>query len=122
MKYRWLILVLAATCGLSAGNLNAQTTNSSNQQQYGTGNWLNYPYGTRVYGNGTISTPKSGLIAPSVAVPRSDGSTTYYYPNGTRITIDKNTLNPTGTVLSPGINGGIRDNRLTNPNNYLQNR
>lgn len=37
MKYRWLILVLAATCGLSAGNVKAQTTNSSNQQQYGSG-------------------------------------------------------------------------------------
>lgn len=122
MKYRWLILVLAATCGLSAVNVKAQTTNSSNQQQYGSGNLLNYPFGTRVYGNGVISTPKSGLIAPTVAVPRGDGSTTYYYRNGTQITIDRNTNNPTGTVLYPGVNGGIRDNRLTNPNNYRQNR
>ncbi|MBE9228435.1 hypothetical protein IQ264_23730 [Phormidium sp. LEGE 05292] len=122
MKYGWLTLVLAVACGLSAVNVNAQTTNSSNQQQYGSGNLLNYPPGTRVYGNGTISTPRSGIISPTVAVPRGNGSTTYYYPNGTQITIDKNTINPTGTFISPGINGGIRDNRLTNPNNYLLNR
>ncbi|MFB2837657.1 hypothetical protein [Floridanema evergladense] len=123
MKYQWLILVLVAISGLSAANVKAQTSNSSNRQ-YGSGNWLNYPYGTRVYGNGMISTPNSGVISPNVAVPRSDGSTTYYYPNGTQITIDRNNnnINPAGTPLYPGVNGGIRDNRLTNPNNSPQNQ
>ncbi len=123
MKYIRLILLGAVISVLSVGNVNAQTTtNASDRQQNGMGNWLNYPSGTRLYRNGTISSPNSGLISPTVAVPRGDGSTTYYYPNGTRITIDKNTMNPAGTTLYPGVNGGIRDSRRELPNNILQNR
>ena len=123
MKYKWVILLLAAISALPVVNVNAQTRiNSSVQQQNGAGNLLNYPYGSRLYGNGTISSPRSGLISPSVAVPRGNGSTTYYYPDGTYITIDKNTINPTGTTLYPGMNGGIRDRRLTNPSNFPQRR
>ncbi|MFB2897735.1 hypothetical protein ACE1CI_32870 [Aerosakkonemataceae cyanobacterium BLCC-F50] len=65
----------------------------------------------------------TAIDSPSVAVPRADGSTTYYYRNGTQITIDRNnTTNPAGTPLYPGVNGGITDNRLTNPNNSPQNQ
>ena len=119
LKYRWLIWLLAATSSLS---VNAQTTTNLSGQQNGSGNWLNYPYGTRLYPNGTISTPRSRAISPSVAVPRGNGSTTYYYPDGTQITVDTNTINPAGTTISPGINGGLRDSNLRNPNNFPYNQ
>lgn len=122
MKYRRIVLLLAAISSLSAVNVSAQTTNSSGQQQNGSGNWLNYPYGTRVYRNGTISSPTSRPVTPSVAIPRGNGSTTYYYPDGTQITIEQNRISPNGTSLSPGINGGIRDGRLINPYYFPQNR
>lgn len=72
----------------------------------GVGNSLNYPSGTRIYNNGSINTPNGRVIYPSVTIKNGNGSNTYYYSNGTRVTTDKNTVNPSGTFLIQGINGG----------------
>ena len=105
---------------ISTGAVYAQTTRSTSPLPGGTGNMLNYPLGTRLYPNGTIISPKGEALFPNNAIQRADGSTTYYYPNGTRVTTRKDDpINSTGTYLSPGINGGLRQN-LNPP--YNQNR
>lgn len=58
-----------------------------------------YPYGSRINPNGTISAPTGERTIPSVSVQRGDGSTSYYYPDGSRITIDRSTIRPTGTLI-----------------------
>jgi hypothetical protein len=110
---------LAIMLGLSTATVaNAQlTTNPSTFD--GIGNSLNYPIGTRVHSNGTISTPNA-ITYPSVRVPRGDGKTTYYYSNGTNITIQNNQINSTGTYLRPGANGGLTNNIYTYPQ-YIPN-
>jgi hypothetical protein len=87
----------------------------------GIGNSLNYPTGTRVYPYGTISAPNGGITYPSVTVPRGDGTSTYYYPNGTNLTIQPNQTNPTGTYIYPGANGGLTNNTYLKPQ-YFPNR
>ena len=59
----------------------------------------NYPYGSRLEQNGTISTPQGGTTVPNVTINRGDGSTSYYYRNGSRINIKRTTIPPTGTVI-----------------------
>jgi hypothetical protein len=100
--------LIAVSLGMAtAMEANAQT---NDRPANGVGNQPTYPSGSRVYSNGRISLPNGGNLYPNVAVPRGDGSTTYYYPNGTRITIPKKGINPVGTYLSPSSpNGGLRD-------------
>jgi hypothetical protein len=75
-----------------------------------TGNWLNYQYGTRIYPNGVINNPTTGLIYPSVTIKNGNGSITHYYQNGTRINTNGTTISPSGTFLIPGSrNGGLRN-------------
>lgn len=92
----------------------AKAQNSQNGG--GNGALSNYPYGTRIYQSGTIVTPNGQRVVPAVTVPRGDGSTTYYYPNGSSMTVNRQAVEPTGSVLTPGsLNGGIQDNRTTIP-------
>ncbi len=109
------ILSLASTQSMVI----AQITPSGNANQ-GVGNSLDYPSGTRIYNNGSINTPNGRVIYPSVTIKNGNGSNTYYYSNGTRITTDKNTVNPSGTFLIQGINGGlnnrVRINSIQNGN------
>jgi hypothetical protein len=115
MTKRFLYSSLVALL-LGTGVTTAAHAQSTRQPSSGVGNQLNYPPGSRVYPSGRISTP-NGIIAPSVAVPRGDGSTTYYYPNGTRIDVPNRGGNPLGTYLRPNTpNGGLRDS--TRPNLY----
>ena len=67
------------------------------QNPYGTAS--SYPYGSYINESGAITTPRGQVIPPSVGVNNGDGSTTYYYPNGTSITIDKTKLPTTGGTL-----------------------
>ncbi|GAB1542344.1 hypothetical protein NUACC21_50180 [Scytonema sp. NUACC21] len=93
----------------------AQSNRSSYPSQ-GTGNYLNYPSGTRVYPNGRITTPTGGTIYPSNTIDNGNGSKTYYYQNGTRVIIRKETVNNGGAFLSPNSsNGGLP----TSPNQTL---
>ena len=71
--------------------------NPATQNLYGTAS--SYPYGSRVNELGWISTPRGQMMYPSVGTNNGDGSTTYYYPNGARITIDKTKLPASGAVL-----------------------
>lgn len=59
----------------------------------------NYPYGTRIDTNGNISLPRSKRITPSVSIPHGDGSTSYYYRDGSRVTIERSTIPTTGTRI-----------------------
>jgi hypothetical protein len=78
-----------------------------------TGNWLNYPYGTRVYSDGAVQTPRGDRLTPAAVIPHGDGSTTYYYSNGTHLTVNENTINPLGTPLRTGtVNGGLNQGSL----------
>ena len=111
--------LLSIIFGISTTTVaNAQLTTNPPAPN-GIGNSLNYPTGTRVYSNGTISAP-SGITYPSVTVPRGDGTTTYYYPNGTNITIQSNQNNPTGTYIYPGANGGLTNNIYLNPQYFAR--
>jgi hypothetical protein len=58
-----------------------------------------YPYGSRINGSGIISSPQGQVTLPNVRVNNGDGSTTYYYQNGSSITIDKTKLPGTGAPL-----------------------
>ncbi len=57
-----------------------------------------YPQGSRINPNGTISTPRGNRTSPSVTIKNGDGSTSYYYRDGSRITVDS-TIAPTGTLI-----------------------
>ncbi len=57
-----------------------------------------YPYGSRLDASGIISTPR-GVTLPSVRINNGDGSTTYYYPNGSRVTVDRQKIPPSGAYL-----------------------
>jgi hypothetical protein len=89
----------------------------------GTGTWLNYPSGTRIYQNGAIVVPRAGVIIyPNNTIRHGDGSTTFYYSNGTHINVIENTISPSGTTLVQQTNGGLGDSTfapLNNPNNTL---
>ncbi|BDA69919.1 hypothetical protein RIVM261_068410 [Rivularia sp. IAM M-261] len=114
MKLFRLALLSIIFGGISTATVaNAQLINNPRAFN-GSGNSLNYPTGTRILPNGTISAP-NGITYPSVTVPRGNGATTYYYPNGTNITIQGNQTNPTGTYLRPGANGGLTNNIYLNP-------
>ncbi len=92
----------------------ATAQNSANSG--GNGSLSNYPYGSKFYQSGTIITPSGQRIVPTVTVPRGDGSTTYYYSDGSSITVNRKVVQPTGSILTPGsLNGGIRDNSTTIP-------
>lgn len=58
-----------------------------------------YPYGSRIDRTGRISTPRGQVINPSVRMNHGDGSTTYYYNDGTSITMDKTKLPSIGAPL-----------------------
>ncbi|MBI4784715.1 MAG: hypothetical protein HY785_25875 [Oscillatoriophycideae cyanobacterium NC_groundwater_1537_Pr4_S-0.65um_50_18] len=111
MKY-WVIngLLIALLEVLAAGKVIAQTVPDGAR---GAGNLLNYPAGTQVYPNGVIQTPRGENLPPAAIIPHGDGSTTFYYSNGTQITIERNAANPLGTPLRPGsLNGGLNRNSL----------
>lgn len=70
---------------------------------------LNQPEAGRLYPGGRINTP-GGSMRPSVTVPYSNGRTTYYYPDGTSITVEQEDVSPYGTFVRPGeYNGGLRN-------------
>lgn len=115
LKYGASIILLSM---MGAIGVNAQTTRGSSTLPGGTGNMLNYPLGTRIYPSGTIISPRGEPLFPNNTVRRADGSATFYYPNGTRVTTKGDAINSSGTNLSPGINGGLRNNSLNN-RNYL---
>lgn len=58
-----------------------------------------YPQGSRINTNGMISTPRGNRTSPSVTIKNGDGSTSYYYRDGSRITVDSTTVPPTGTLI-----------------------
>lgn len=58
-----------------------------------------YPVGSTINQSGRISTPRGQSIYPNVRIRNGDGSTTYYYQNGTRIRVDETKLPPTGSPL-----------------------
>ena len=60
---------------------------------------VSYPYGTRIRANGIISTPRGERTLPSNSVKHGDGSTSYYYQDGSHITIERTTIPPTGTLV-----------------------
>lgn len=64
-----------------------------------TGGNRTYPQGSRINSNGIISAPTGQRAIPSVRVKHGDGSTSYYYRDGSRITIDATTIPPTGKPL-----------------------
>jgi hypothetical protein len=72
-------------------------TNPGVQNRYGTNR--SYPYGSRVRSSGSITTPQGEVIFPNVTIRNGDGSTTYYYPNGRRVTIDRTQVPATGEFL-----------------------
>jgi hypothetical protein len=115
--------VVGTTC-LSPQLVTAQNNSTSN----GVGNFLDYPYGTRIYENGRISNPSGGSMYPSTTINNGNGVTTYYYRNGTRVMIKKNQVSPSGTILRSGsFNGGLptktnRINTLPTPSGLNRNR
>nr|WP_290225504.1 hypothetical protein [Trichocoleus desertorum] len=71
-------------------------------------NQLNYPNSSRIYSNGAIRSTRGQVASPAATVKHGDGSTSFYYRDGTRITVDKKTISPVGTPLRSGeINQGM---------------
>lgn len=60
---------------------------------------VTYPQGSRINADGIISSPRGERTIPSVSVKHGNGSTSYYYRNGSRITIKPTTIPPTGTLI-----------------------
>lgn len=58
-----------------------------------------YPQGSRINSNGIISTPRGKKTIPSVRIKHGDGSTSYYYRDGSRIIIDDTSIPPTGKPI-----------------------
>jgi hypothetical protein len=58
-----------------------------------------YPYGSRIGSSGAITSPQGQVTYPTVQMNNGNGSTTYYYPNGTSINVDRRKLPATGSVL-----------------------
>lgn len=104
---------------IGLGSAQAQETDGS-LPPAGSGNSLNYPAGTRIYPSGTIVPVRGKVQFPSNTIRHGDGSTTFYYPNGTRVTTPGKTIAPSGTFLTPGINGGLRNDplRQSRPNRF----
>jgi hypothetical protein len=92
---------------LTPQSAKAQQNNSTSSPS--TGNIPTYPKGTRIYPNGVINPPRGRAVYPATTINNGNGTTTYYYQDGTRITTDSNTVSPGGTFLTPGsLNGGVR--------------
>ena len=92
----------------SQPNIPNNPINPSNQvnQSSGTvengkiiGGSVSYPRGSRINANGIISTLKGERTVPANSVKRGDGSTSYYYQDGSHINIKRNTIPPTGTPI-----------------------
>jgi hypothetical protein len=90
----------------SQPNIQNNPANQVNMRLRGTtqngkliGGNVSYPRGTRINANGIISTPKGERTPPSNSIKHGDGSTSYYYQDGSHITIEHNTIPPTGTLL-----------------------
>lgn len=114
--FKLLIAGVAVLSSLTPQLAWAQSDLNSYGSQ-GTGNFLNYPPGTRVApNNGRITTPTNDTLYPSNTIDNGNGTKTYYYRNGTRVIIKNDKINPGGAYLSPNsTNGGLR----TNPNQIL---
>ena len=75
---------------------------------HGIGNIPNYNSGTRIDKNGTIYIYNGGVILPTSTVNEGNGITTYYYPDGTHLSIQNHTISQSGNLIAPGaLNGGI---------------
>ncbi len=109
-----ILSLVATTQSVTSAQTITQNPARSNASQ-GTGNLLNYPSGTRIYNNGSLNLNNGKIIYPSVTINHGDGSSTYYYSNGTRITTKKNTVSPSGTFIIQGINGGLNNGNRINP-------
>lgn len=66
-------------------------------------NQLNYPSSSRIYSNGVIRSTRGQVASPAATVKHGDGSTTFYYPDGTRIRVEKKTISPVGTPIRSGV-------------------
>jgi hypothetical protein len=60
---------------------------------------VTYPYGSRLYTNGTVQTPNGQVVAPAVTVNHGNGSTTYFYPDGSHVDTNGSSILPTGTLI-----------------------
>ena len=60
---------------------------------------VTYPQGSRINADGIISTLRGERTVPSASIKHGDGSTSYYYRNGSHITIQPTTIPPTGTLI-----------------------
>jgi hypothetical protein len=96
----------------------AQTNITPTPRQNGTGGWINYPAGSQIYRNGAIVLPDSRTVYPTNTVRNGDGTTSFYYADGTKITTQGNAINPSGSYLIPGSNGNLHNNSLSAPPNY----
>lgn len=77
--------------GISVNRINpSRSSNIRNGRLLG-GNDT-YPQGSRINANGIISTPRGQRTIPSVRIKHGDGSTSYYYRDGSHITINGTTV------------------------------
>lgn len=90
----------------STQNNSALPANQVNRNRIGitqngkvVGGDVSYPRGSRINSNGVISTPRGERNLPNVSVKHGDGSTSYYYRDGSHITIDRTNIRPTGTLI-----------------------
>ena len=68
-----------------------------------------HPFGSRIYSNGVIRS-RRGYASPSAVIKHGDGSTSFYYSNGTRVTVNEKKIHPTGAPLQSGaINGRLKN-------------
>lgn len=60
---------------------------------------VRHPSGARLNSDGSISTPTGDRTSPSVTIKHGDGSASYYYRDGSRITVEQPNVPSTGKLI-----------------------
>lgn len=92
------LMKLPANLTNPANQLNPSFYGTTQNESFIRGN-VTYPQGSRINADGIISTPRGKKTIPSVRIKHGDGSTSYYYRNGSYTIIKPTNIPPTGIPI-----------------------
>lgn len=76
----------------------SRSINQNGKLVGGNGN-VRHPSGARINSDGSVSTPTGDRTSPSVTIKHGDGSASYYYRDGSRITVEPPNVPSTGKLI-----------------------